>query len=137
MGFVLYLAAIFGRAVLFSAGYLFGFFASFKVQNFAHGVKTLDQRFLAIMGNVYRSLDQKFLAVATIIDIQGAVVCAELFNATLITRDAPVKFGTKGLTISQVIGYNLKAGTLTKTGHRVNNGLNRLHKRHTLKAIGE
>lgn len=73
--------------------------------------------------------------LATSVDKFGNVVCAELFNATLITKESSYKFGKIEQTISMVIGYNLQAETLSKTGKILNSVLDFFDKNHSIKAI--
>lgn len=60
----------------------------------------------------------------------GNVVCADLFNDTLIKKDSEHKFGDLKETISRVLGLNKRKGTLTKLGKFVADTLNKLHKKH-------
>ncbi len=59
----------------------------------------------------------------------GNVVCADLFNDTLIKKDG-VKFGNPYNTISKVLGKNKRAGTLTKLGKFFANILNKIDPNH-------
>jgi hypothetical protein len=87
--------------------------------------------------NAFIYIGDLFLVMAKSVDKYGNVVCAPLFNDTLITKTSQHRFGSQQETISEVIGYNLEAKTLTKTGTELNNFLNFLDKNHTLKAIGD
>ena len=60
----------------------------------------------------------------------GNVICADLFNDTLIYKDSEHKFGDLKETISRVLGLNKRKGTLTSLGKFVANTLNKLHKEH-------
>lgn len=122
MGFVLFLLANILAFPLFFAGFVAGVVKSFYNHHFDTGV---------------RNLDQKFLTLAKSIDKYGNVVCAELFNYTLITKDAPVKFGRIEQTISAVIGHNELAGTLTRTGKALVYVLNWIDPNHTKDAASE
>lgn len=82
-----------------------------------------------------RTASDKFWLLAVSFDKYGNVVCAELFNATLITKKSVHRFGMLEETISAVIGYNLQAGTLSKAGKTLNWMLNFIDPGHTLKAI--
>jgi hypothetical protein len=123
MGFILFVGANLVAFLLFPIAMVFGVIQAFWKRHARSGMQ---------------NADAKFYALAVSLDIYGNVWCRELFNATLITRDAPVKFGNNKQTISAVVGYNLKAGTLTKTGHRLNHFLDLVFgEGHALDAIGE
>jgi hypothetical protein len=74
----------------------------------------------------YVSALLKTLAIS--IDRAGNVVCAELFNDTLIKGGH--RFGNPNETVSRVLGMNKKTGTLTKTGTLIANFLNWLDDNH-------
>ena len=63
-----------------------------------------------------KGISEKQLKIATLIDMLGNVLCAELFNDILITAGATYFFGRLGETISEVLGYNMNSGTLTNLG---------------------
>lgn len=75
-----------------------------------------------------------FLSMAKSVDKFGNVVCAPLFNDTLILKSSEHKFGLADETISEVIGYNLLSETLSKTGMILNDILNFIDKDHTINA---
>ena len=121
MGFLLFLVSIILRVIIVTSGILYGLYVSFKNQH---------------IGNAFKKADKKFLIIATSIDKYGNAVCCELFNDILITKDSKYKFGKINQTISAIIGYNLKEGTLTKTGLQVNKILDKTFgKGHTTKAV--
>lgn len=68
------------------------------------------------------------------IDQLGNVVCARLFNATLIKSNG-YQFGNEDEVISSVIGKNDEAGTLSFAGKCLNWLLNTIDKEHTKRAI--
>lgn len=68
------------------------------------------------------------------IDQLGNVVCARLFNATLI-KSTGYQFGNEDEVISSVIGKNDEAGTLSFAGRALNWLLNTIQKEHTKRAI--
>ena len=121
MGAGLYILSVVLGAVLFPIGFAYGIAAAFIRKPFKVGL---------------RVADSKLLTLAKSVDKYGNVICSELFNATLITRESTVRFGCIKNTISEVIGWNLVNGTLSKTGHALNNVLDFLDKDHSLKAIG-
>jgi hypothetical protein len=120
MGFILYIVASALSLVLFGIGILFGIVQGFFQVHFRTGLK---------------NTNHKFLVMAKSIDKLGNVFCAELFNATLINRQSQYRFGKIEQTISIVIGYNVQAGTLSRTGRVINRILDHFEKDHSLKAI--
>lgn len=62
-----------------------------------------------------KALDNMFKAVAVAIDKLGAILCAPLFNYTLILPNG-YRFGEPGLTVSFVLGINYIEETLSTTG---------------------
>lgn len=121
MGILLYILSIILSLILLPVGIIFGLIqAIYKKKFFKTGLP---------------NIDKKCLRLATGVDIFGNVACVELFNAVLITKQSKYKFGKHGETISEVIGYNLVCGTLTKTGRILNSVLNFFEKDHALKSI--
>lgn len=84
--------------------------------------------------NLYKRLDQQFLAIATSIDTSGNVVCKDLFNLTLITKKGYL-FGNRKETISSVLGKNQLEGTLSWCGKAIAFILNKIDKNHCFKSI--
>lgn len=72
--------------------------------------------------------------IALSIDQLGNVVCAELFNRTLITSSEDV-FGNEDEVISSVLGKNKLSGRLTGIGKALVWLLDTIDKNHTEKAI--
>lgn len=65
------------------------------------------------------------------VDRLGNVVCGELFNDILITRNENShKFGNMNETVSRVLGLNKRTNTLTKFGRGIANILNWIHPNH-------
>jgi hypothetical protein len=120
MGIILYILSILLGILLLPLGITYGIIYSFIDQHFKTGLK---------------KADNKFLELAKAIDKYGNVACAELFNHTLIKENSKHKFGDIKETISAVIGYNLLAGTLSKTGRILNSILNFFDKNHAVEAI--
>jgi hypothetical protein len=120
MGTLLYILSLILRALLVPVGIVYGIIKLFHESHF---------------DRAFKYTDQKFLVMAKSVDKFGNAVCVELFNDTLITKDSAYKFGRIDQTISEVIGYNLKFGTLTKTGKTINWILCKIEKNHTTKAI--
>ncbi len=75
--------------------------------------------------------------MAVTIDFFGNIVCAELFNCVLITKDSFYSFGKRKETISSVLGKNEKLGTLSYLGKILCRILNKIDKGHTLNNIDE
>lgn len=73
-------------------------------------------------------------AIAHTIDILGNIVCADLFNITLIKHNG-YRFGVKTETISSVLGKNKLTNTLTRTGLLLANLLDSIDKNHCIKSI--
>lgn len=121
MGLVLFLVSYILGFFLIPAGLVFGFFKQVRKNTFRKALK---------------DIDNKFKAMAISRDKYGNVVCAELFNATLI-RKSKLLFGSHRQTISHVIGLNLRTGNLTGTGKAVNRLLDKLDKDHAIESIEE
>jgi hypothetical protein len=75
--------------------------------------------------------------IALGIDQLGNVVCARLFNLTLIYQSSIHKFGNEDETISSVIGKNKRTNTLTIIGHLLDTLLDAIDKNHSIDAIEE
>jgi hypothetical protein len=120
MGILLFILSVVISVILLPIGILYGLIYSFVDQHFDIGLK---------------KADDKFLALAKAIDKYGNVACAELFNHTLIKKESVHKFGDIKETISAVIGHNLLAGTLTRTGKALNWILDEIDKNHSVDAI--
>jgi hypothetical protein len=87
-----------------------------------------------IIVTLFRSIDTYLFQIAKSIDQHGNLVCAELFNLTLIKRKG-YKFGDMDKTISFVLGVNAEKKTLTYLGKKVCNLLNVIEKDHVKKAV--
>ena len=120
MGLILYIVSILLQLILVPLGILYGIAVSFYKRKFISGLQYANK---------------KFLIVAISGDQFGNSVCRELFNSTLITKESTNRFGKINQTVSEVIGLNLLAGTLTKTGKFVNKLLDLIEKNHTIKAV--
>lgn len=75
--------------------------------------------------------------LAHTIDQSGNVVCEDMFNYTLIKKNAVNKFGNPDETISSVIGKNKVKNNLTKTGNILDNILDKIDPNHSIKSIDE
>lgn len=84
-----------------------------------------------------KAIDRKFLKMAVGVDIYGGVVCSEWFNRALIRQDAPLKFGARWITISEVLGVNARHRKLSMTGRRLKNLLGVFEPGHTRKAAAD
>lgn len=120
MGLLLYIVSFLLAALLFPIGIVYALVYCF----YKHHI-----------GAALQSANKKFMVLATAFDKYGNVVCAELFNATLLDKYSVHPFGHIEETISQVIGHNLVNGTLSRTGRMVNAALNFFQKDHALKSI--
>jgi|SRR5690606_12591199 len=77
-----------------------------------------------------------FFNIALTIDILGNYVCAVLFNAILIKKNASMyHFGKQNETISYALGKNLIANNLTIFGKILCAILDYIDKDHCLKAL--
>jgi hypothetical protein len=74
-------------------------------------------------------------ACAIAIDQLGNVFCSALFNDTLIFISPSVAFGDPDQTISAVLGYNQRSGTLTFLGKGLCWVLDTIDPRHCYKAM--
>ena len=83
---------------------------------------------------LFKSINRYLFTIAKSIDQLGNVVCADLFNTTLIKKGG-YTFGNEDVTISHVLGINKKINTLTITGKLLANFLNLIDKQHVEKAI--
>ena len=83
-----------------------------------------------------RGFSNIFLTLALLIDINGNVVCEELFNDKLRITGG-YAFGRSGETISSVLGKNQRDGTLTKSGNILANILDWIDKDHCKNSIDE
>lgn len=81
------------------------------------------------------AINQKFVKLATAVDIYGNVACSELFNDTLINKESVDRFGNYGETISSVIGKNKLTKTLTRTGKILDAILDFFDPNHSIKSI--
>jgi len=87
-----------------------------------------------VVTNLFKSINKYLFTIAKSIDQLGNVVCADLFNTTLIKKGG-YTFGNEDVTISHVLGMNKKINTLTFTGKLLSNFLNLIDKQHVEKAI--
>jgi 8-oxo-dGTP diphosphatase len=120
MGVLLYILSLLLSVILLPVGFVYGVVAAFWKHRFKTGV---------------RNVNVKCLELAKSIDKYGNVACAELLNATLITKDSPYRFGKIEQTISKVVGYNYLFGYLTRTGRALNWVLNKIDRNHTVDAV--
>jgi hypothetical protein len=87
-----------------------------------------------VIATLFRSIDSYLFQIAKSIDQHGNLVCAELFNLTLIKRKG-YRFGDMDKTISYALGRNAETKTLTYLGKKVCNLLNVIEKDHVKKAV--
>jgi hypothetical protein len=121
MGLLLYILSLVLSAVLLPAGFIYGFIKQIYKRQFFRSFNTMNT---------------KLYQMAASIDRYGNIVCAELFNATLISKASTFRFGDGHETVSSVIGRNVQTGTLTVIGKALNTFLCRLDKDHSIKNIG-
>lgn len=88
------------------------------------------------VGNGFLNVAQYFREVAVSIDQLGNVVCADLFDLTLIKKGG-YSFGNPDETISSALGKNQKLDTLSRTGKVLNWILSKIEKDHSLISIEE
>lgn len=81
------------------------------------------------------TLSKFFLRCAVAIDQLGNVVCAALFNVTLVTQHSQNLFGHEDETVSSVLGKNKVAGTLSYVGKILSSLLDWLDTNHVTKSI--
>lgn len=84
----------------------------------------------------FARLGEQNLSIATSIDTSGNVVCKDLFDLTLRTKNG-YRFGKRKETISSVLGKNKRDETLTRTGKVVAKILDFLDENHCLNSIDE
>jgi hypothetical protein len=121
MGLLLYLLSRLLYALFAPVGFGYACAAAFR----RHGWKGL------------KALDDKLLRLAIGRDILGGVACAEWFNRALLRPDAPLKFGARWITISEVLGVNQRYRALSLTGRRLKNLLGVFEPGHTRKAAAD
>jgi hypothetical protein len=110
-GFVLLIAALVLSVVLLPIGFTF-----------------------QVIATLFRSIDTYLFQMAKSIDQHGNLVCAELFNLTLIKRKG-YKFGDMDKTISYALGRNAETKTLTYLGKKLCKLLDIIEKDHVIKAV--
>ena len=121
MGFILYLISLIISVILLPVGLVYMIFRYiYKRRFFAEGIP---------------GINKKFKKLATAVDIYGNIACSELFNDTLIKKEAVHKFGKYNETISSVIGKNKLKGTLTKTGVLLDEILDYFDPNHSINSI--
>jgi hypothetical protein len=118
MGFILYILSRLLSAVVITLGILYGLIRCF----WGHQI-----------GVALKSVNQKFMIMATSIDKYGNVACKELFNDVLIKPHSLNPFGYIEQTISIVLGHNQIFGTLSRTGKAVVWLLDKIEKDHCKK----
>lgn len=120
MGFLMWIISLIVSPIILLSGIIYGFYHGFKNHHIGVG---------------FKNADVKFMVMAKSVDKYGNALCAELFNDLLITKQSKYYFGDISQTISMVIGYNVREGTLSKSGKLLNHILNLIDKDHSLKAI--
>jgi hypothetical protein len=90
-----------------------------------------------IIALFYPNRKKYLFNIAIGIDQLGNVVCAKLFNLTLIYSSSIHKFGNIDETISSVIGKNKRSNTLTMTGRLLDKLLDAIDRNHSIDAIEE
>jgi hypothetical protein len=110
-GFILLIVALLISVVLMPVGFIF-----------------------QIIVTLLKGINRYLFTIAKSIDQLGNVVCADLFNYTMIKKNG-YRFGNEDVTISHVLGMNKKINTLTFTGKLLADFLNLIDKQHVEKAI--
>jgi hypothetical protein len=90
-----------------------------------------------IIAMLYPKRGKYLFNIALGIDQLGNIVCAKLFDLTLIYQSSIHKFGNEDETISSVVGKNKQSKTLTLVGQLLNKLLDLLDKNHSIEAIEE
>lgn len=121
-GVILFSLSILLSIIITPIGLLFGLFKAFYDRHFIDGM---------------RDVDTKLYDLACTIDLTGNISCSELFNATLIKKEAKHLFGKKNEYISSVEGKNERENTLSKAGELLAKVLNRIDKDHCKESIQE
>jgi len=119
-GLLLFIIAIVLGSVLLPLGFVYMFINLLFTLSFKSCIK--------------RYNDYLF-AISYMIDLLANVVCAELFNDTLIKQFSGHKFGNIRETISYVLGKNLLAGTLTKKGKWLQEFLDKIDSNHCIESV--
>jgi hypothetical protein len=110
-GFILLIVALLISVVLMPVGFIF-----------------------QIIVTLFKGINTYLFTIAKSIDQLGNVVCADLFNYTMIKKNG-YRFGNEDVTISHVLGVNKLKNTLTWTGAALTWLLNTIEKDHVEKAI--
>jgi 8-oxo-dGTP diphosphatase len=105
MGFILWILSLILSIILLPLGVIVGFVTDL----YNHHI-----------GIALTNIDNKFHKIAVSLDIHGNVVCGELFNLILITKNGH-PFGSDSETISFCVGVNKDQNTLSKLGKLVYN----------------
>ncbi len=82
----------------------------------------------------WKTRKEYFFNIAVSLDQLGNTICAGLLNLVM-TKGEYIKFGHTDETVSGVLGKNKANGTLTVTGMRLCNFLNKIDKNHVEDAI--
>jgi 8-oxo-dGTP diphosphatase len=90
-----------------------------------------------ILSLFYPNRKKYLYNIAVGIDQLGNVVCAKLFNLTLIYPSSLYKFGNEDETISSVLGKNKRVNTLTFVGRLLDMLLDAIDRDHSIEAIEE
>jgi 8-oxo-dGTP diphosphatase len=121
VGVILYIISLIISVILLPLGFVYMIFKMvYKRRFFQEGLP---------------AINQKFVKLATAVDIYGNVACSELFNDTLIKKESVDRFGNYGETISSVIGKNKLTKTLTRTGKILDALLDFFDPNHSIKSI--
>jgi len=122
-GYLLLLSALYISKYLFPVAILFALVMDFRKRSPKNGFKAANDRHYDL---------------AMAFDQFANVLCSPLFNRLLIRRkEAQYFFGNIADTISKILGYNQKYGTLTRTGWRLVLILDCFEANHCLVTIGE
>jgi len=121
LGVLLYVLSTILMAIFYTIGIVYGIF------------KCIYKKQLI---TALRSIDNKLYTMAIMKDQTGNIVCSELFNKLLITKDSTDIFGKEDETISSGLGKNLKSGKLTKKGLWLANTLDSIQPNHCINSIG-
>lgn len=130
MGFILLIIAIIIAAVTFPFGILW------TALYYLFTVIEVGERYtikFKFWGGL-RKLNDVAKAIAYAIDVLGNVVLQVPLNYLFITKESSHKFGSPDESISAVLGFNKRKGTLTKGGQFMDRFLHLLDPYHVEKA---
>ena len=122
MGIILYILSTILTVIFLPIGMVYGFIKTIWKRQFFKALK---------------DVDTKFVTMTVVVDFFGNIICAELFNSILISKNSKCRFGKRKETISSVLGKNERDGSLLYLGKQLCKILNKIDKNHTLESIDD